>query len=30
VLPDHERVGILGGFRAFSRHFAAARLESPR
>jgi uncharacterized membrane protein len=21
VLPDHERVGILGGMRAFSRHF---------
>jgi uncharacterized membrane protein len=24
VLPDWERVGILGGVRAFSRHFSAA------
>jgi uncharacterized membrane protein len=24
ALPDWERVGILGGIRAFSRHFAAA------
>lgn len=30
VLPDHERVGILGGIRAFSRHFDAARFEAPR
>lgn len=30
VLPDHERVGILGGIRAFSRHFGAARFETPR
>jgi uncharacterized membrane protein len=30
VLPDLERIGILGGARAFSRHFAAARLEAPR
>lgn len=25
VLPDLERMGILGGIRAFSRHFAARR-----
>jgi uncharacterized membrane protein len=30
VLPDHERVGILGGIRAFSRHFGTARFEAPR
>lgn len=30
VLPDWERVGILGGVRAFSRHFQAARFEAPR
>ena len=30
VLPDLERIGILGGARAFSRHFAAARAEAPR
>jgi uncharacterized membrane protein len=30
VLPHHARVGILGGIRAFSRHFAAARFEAPR
>jgi uncharacterized membrane protein len=30
ALPDHKRVGILGGIRAFSRHFGAARLETPR
>jgi uncharacterized membrane protein len=30
VLPDLERIGILGGARAFSRHFAAARFEAPR
>ena len=30
ALPDSERVGILGGIQAFSRHFAAARVEAPR
>jgi uncharacterized membrane protein len=30
VLPDHERVGILGGIRAFSRHMGTARFEAPR
>ena len=30
VLPDWERVGVLGGIRAFSRHFQAARFEAPR
>jgi uncharacterized membrane protein len=30
VLPDAQRVGILGGIQAFSRHFAAARVEAPR
>lgn len=30
ALPHWERVGILGGIRAFSRHFAAARFEAPR
>lgn len=30
ALPHHERVGILGGIRAFSRHFGAARFEAPR
>ena len=30
VLPDWERVGILGGLRAFSRHFGTARFEAPR
>jgi uncharacterized membrane protein len=30
VLPDWERVGVLGGLRAFSRHFGTARFESPR
>lgn len=30
LLPDHERVGILGGIRAFTRHFNAARFEAPR
>lgn len=29
VLPDLERMGIFGGIRAFSRHFAA-RAEAPR
>ena len=30
ALPDWEQVGILGGVRAFTRHFAAARFEAPR
>lgn len=30
ALPNWERAGILGGIRAFARHFAAARLEAPR
>lgn len=30
ALPHWERVGILGGVRAFSRHFDAARFEAPR
>ena len=30
VLPDWERVGVLGGVRAFSRHFHGARFEAPR
>lgn len=30
ALPDQERVGILSGIRAFSRHFGAAPLETPR
>jgi len=31
ALPHWERVGVLGGIRAFSRHFAAAApLENPR
>ena len=30
ALPNWEQVGILGGVRAFSRHFGRARLESPR
>lgn len=30
ALPHWERVGILGGIRAFSRHFGAARFEAPR
>lgn len=30
VLPQWERVGILGGIRAFSRHFATAQVEAPR
>jgi len=30
ALPNWERVGILGGMRAFSRYFASARLETPR
>jgi len=30
VLPDIERMGILGGMRAFSRHFQQAHAETPR
>jgi uncharacterized membrane protein len=30
ALPGWEQVGILGGVRAFTRHFAAARFEAPR
>jgi uncharacterized membrane protein len=30
ALPDWERVGILGGIRAFSRHFGGAHAESTR
>ena len=30
ALPNWEQVGILGGIRAFSRHFATARFEAPR
>ena len=30
ALPQWERVGVLGGIRAFSRHFATARVEAPR
>ena len=30
ALPHWERVGILSGIRAFSRHFAAARAGAPR
>jgi len=30
ALPHWERVGLLGGVRAFSRHFAAAPLQTPR
>ncbi len=30
VLPDWERVGVLGGIRAFTRHFGAAQPDSPR
>jgi uncharacterized membrane protein len=30
VLPNHERIGILGGFRAFSQHVAARRSPAPR
>jgi uncharacterized membrane protein len=30
VLPHWERTGILGGIRAFSRHFGSARFEAPR
>ena len=30
VLPNWERTGVLGGIRAFARHFATAQLEAPR
>jgi uncharacterized membrane protein len=30
VLPQWERVGVLGSIRAFSRHFETARAEAPR
>jgi uncharacterized membrane protein len=30
ALPHWERVGLLGGIRAFSRHFAAPPLQTPR
>jgi uncharacterized membrane protein len=30
ALPNWEQVGILGGVRAFSRHFRNARFEAPR
>lgn len=30
VLPDIERMGILGGMRAFTRHFRQAHPEAPR
>lgn len=30
ALPHWERIGILGGMRAFTRYFASARLETPR
>jgi uncharacterized membrane protein len=30
VLPDHKRIGILGGIRAFSRHFGRAQAEASR
>jgi uncharacterized membrane protein len=30
VFPDWERVGVLGGIQAFSRHFGAAQPQSPR
>lgn len=30
VLPDHKRIGILGGFRAFSQHVAARRSPATR
>ena len=30
ALPNWEQVGILGGVRAFTRHFATARFEAPR
>ena len=30
VLPNHERISILGGIRAFSQHVAARRSPAPR
>ena len=30
VLPDWERVGVMGGIREFTRHFGAAQTHSPR
>ena len=30
ALPNHERIGILGGIRAFTQHFAARRSPAPR
>jgi uncharacterized membrane protein len=30
ALPQSERTGVLGGIRAFSRHFATAPVEAPR
>jgi uncharacterized membrane protein len=30
ALPNHKRIGILGSFRAFSRHFGQAPAGSPR
>jgi len=30
ALPNHERIGILGGIRAFSQHVAARRSPAPR
>lgn len=30
ALPHWERIGIFGAIRAFSRHFATARLQTPR
>lgn len=30
VLPQWERVGVLGGIRAFARHFGAAQVDAPR
>jgi uncharacterized membrane protein len=29
ALPDHKRIGILGGIRAFSQHMAAGRSPAP-
>jgi uncharacterized membrane protein len=29
ALPNHERIGILGGIRAFSQHMAAGRSPAP-
>ena len=30
ALPQSQRTGVLGGIRAFSRHFATAQVEAPR